>query len=190
MSLLRAAARIMAALASYAMTGEKPAARKPPASAAPETAVPDTFIALRPDFSVSRQLSAADVAAAAAQGYTLIVNNRPDGEMFGQPKGAEIEAAARAAGIAYVHIPVDGRGLTMDHISALKNAIKDAGGRTLAYCASGTRSTYLQAFLAASEGRAADEIIAEAAAAGYDISGARRTLEALRAAQQEDESRT
>lgn len=168
------------------MTGEKPPARKPPARGAMEAALPDKFIPLRPDFSVSRQIAAADVADAAAEGYTLIVNNRPDGEMFGQPKGAEIEAAARAAGIAYVHIPVDGGGLSMDHISALKNAIKEAGGKTLAYCASGTRSAYLQAFLAAAEGRAADEIIAEAAAAGFDISGARRTLEALKAAQQED----
>lgn len=146
----------------------------------------DKFRMLRPDFAVAPQLAAADVAAAAREGFTLIVNNRPDGEMIGQPKSADIEAAAAASGLAYVHIPVDGRGLTGDHISALKKALDDAGDKTLAFCASGTRSVFLQAFLAASEGRAADEIIAEARAAGYDLSGARRTLDALGASHRED----
>ena len=155
-------------------------------AAATEVSVTDKFRMLRPDFYVSPQIAAADIAAAAQEGFTLIVNNRPDGEMFGQPKSADLEAAAKAAGVSYVHIRVDGRGLSEDHISALKKALNEAGGKALAFCASGTRSTYLQAFLAASEGRAPDEIIAEARAAGYDVSGARRTLEALGADHQED----
>ena len=55
---------------------------------------------------VSGQIAPADVAEAAALGVTLIVNNRPDGEEPGQPSGAEIEAAAVAAGLEYRHIPV------------------------------------------------------------------------------------
>lgn len=146
----------------------------------------DKFTPLRPGFSVAPQLSAADIAEAAQEGYTLIVNNRPDGEMFGQPSSADLEAAARAAGIAYAHIPVDRRGVTMSHISALKNALEEAGGKTLAFCRSGARSTVVQAYLAASEGRDPDAIIAEAAEAGYDIAGQRPALEALKAAHQED----
>lgn len=151
-----------------------------------EKALSDKFTALRPGFSVSPQITAADIADAAAVGYTLIVNNRPDGEMIGQPKSAELEAAARAAGLAYVHIPVDGRGISMSHISALKAALEEAGGKTLAFCRTGTRSTMLESYLAASQGRNVDEIIAEAAAAGYDISGHRPALDALKAGYHED----
>ena len=35
-----------------------------------------------------------DVTAAAVEGVTMIVNNRPDGEDDGQPLAADIEAAA------------------------------------------------------------------------------------------------
>ncbi|MEL7030031.1 MAG: sulfur transferase domain-containing protein, partial [Pseudomonadota bacterium] len=71
------------------------------------------FRTLAPDFAVAPQISQQDVAAAAADGVVLIVNNRPDGEEPGQPAGAEIEAAARAAGVAYAAIPVDHRGFSM-----------------------------------------------------------------------------
>ncbi len=148
--------------------------------------MPDKFTALRPGFSVSPQLTVDDIADAAKAGYTLIVNNRPDGEMFGQPESADLEAAARKAGLAYVHIPVDGRGISMSHISALKSALEEAGDKTVAFCRSGARSTVLQSYLAAAEGRDPDAIIAEAEKAGYDIRGQRPALEALKAARQED----
>ncbi|MEZ5894147.1 MAG: TIGR01244 family sulfur transferase [Parvularculaceae bacterium] len=139
------------------------------------------FINLTEDFLVSPQINTADVAEAAAMGVTLIVNNRPDGEMIGQPASAEIEAAAKAAGLSYVHIPVDGRGISPSHISALKEALSMAPeGKTLAFCRSGTRSTIVRAYLEAASGRDADAIIAEAAAAGYDISAHRPALEALK----------
>lgn len=139
----------------------------------------DKFIPLRADFSASPQLLPGDMALAAADGYTLIVNNRPDGEAPGQPSSAEMEAAARAAGLSYVHIPVDGRGISPDHIFALKKALNETDGKALAFCTSGTRSVYLQAFAEAVSGRPADEIIAEAGQAGYNIAGARQTLLAL-----------
>src|SRR5262245_5719689 len=58
--------------------------------------------------SVSPQISLADVDEAARQGFRLIVNNRPDGEEPAQVPSREIEAAAVAAGLGYVHIPVHG----------------------------------------------------------------------------------
>jgi uncharacterized protein (TIGR01244 family) len=91
-----------------------------------------------------RQLQASDMAAAAALGVTLIVNNRPDGEEPGQPAAAEIEAAARAAGLDYAHIPVAGQ-ISGDAIAALSAALAQAEGRALLFCRSGTRSTYLWA---------------------------------------------
>ncbi|GJL92098.1 TIGR01244 family sulfur transferase [Hyphococcus sp.] len=147
------------------------------------------FTLLGDGFFVSPQITPAEVKIAAQEGFGLVVNNRPDGEMPGQPTSAEIEAAAHAAGLAYVHIPVDGRGISMSHISALKTALNNVENKkTLAYCRSGTRSAFVRAYLQAALGREAGEIIAEAAAAGYDISGHAQALEMLRAnASEEDD---
>jgi uncharacterized protein (TIGR01244 family) len=149
----------------------------------------EKFTHLGGAFFVSPQITPADVTLAAKEGFGLIVNNRPDGEAPGQPSSAEIKAAAQAAGLAYVHIPVDGRGMSMSHISALKKALSDAeNAKILAYCRSGMRSTFVRAYMQAAQGRAIDEMIAEAAAAGYDISGHAQALETLRAnASEEDD---
>ncbi len=138
------------------------------------------FIKLREDFWVAPQISAQDVREAAALGVRLIVNNRPDGEMIGQPKSAELEAAAKAAGLSYAHIPVDGSGVSMAHIDALAGAREAAGdGPVLAFCRSGTRSTIVDAYAQARAGRSAEDIIADAARAGYDLTGHQPALLAL-----------
>ena len=136
------------------------------------------FIALAPNFWVSPQIAAADLKAAKANGVTLVINNRPDGEEFGQPRGAEIEAAANALGIAYVAIPVGPMGVSTEHLDAFDRAVAANAGGVLAFCRSGTRSTILRAIAEARRGRPADAIISEAAEAGYNIAGQRRALEA------------
>jgi uncharacterized protein (TIGR01244 family) len=119
-------------------------------------------------FSVSPQISPADVAAAAAQGFTLIINNRPDGEAPGQPTGAQIEAAARAAGLDYLNAPVVGRPGPAQ-IEAVREAVARTDGKVLAYCRSGTRSICTWAM-----GQAGavdrDRLLRLGAAAGYDLS--------------------
>lgn len=122
--------------------------------------------------SVSPQISPADLQAAAAEGFKLVINNRPDGEDAGQPTSAEMEAAARAAGLDYVHIPVRG-GPNPDQVEANHRAVEAAGGPVLAFCRSGTRSIVtwsLGEFQADSRSR--DELVALGAEAGYDLSGA------------------
>ena len=100
---------------------------------------------------VSGQIRPEDVADAAAQGVSLIVNNRPDGEEPGQPAGTEIEAAARAAGLGYRHIPVAG-GIAPDQAEEMARLLDGAEGKLLAFCKSGTRSTYLWALAEARRG--------------------------------------
>ena len=80
---------------------------------------------------VSGQIRAEDVAGFAARGVTRIVNNRPDGEEAGQPPGAEIEAAARAAGIDYAFIPIAG-GFSGAQVAAMDAALANAAGDVLA----------------------------------------------------------
>ena len=111
----------------------------------------------------------------AGLGVAMLINNRPDGEEPGQPSSAEIEAAARAAGLAYRHIPVAG-GLSQALIAQMADALAAAEGDVLAFCKSGTRSTYLWALARARLGDDGDEIAAKAAAAGYDITPIRAHL--------------
>ena len=122
------------------------------------------------------QIAPDDIARAAAQGVTLIVNNRPDGEAPGQPDGETIEAAARAAGIDYAAIPIDSSGFDMARIAAMQAALGDAEGKILAYCRPGTRSTLLWALAEARGGRDPASIERAAQAAGYDLGPIRPAL--------------
>lgn len=91
------------------------------------------------DFSVAPQITLDDADAAAKAGFKLMINNRPDGEEPGQPTSAEMEAAARKAGLDYAYIPVVGRP-TPEQVDAVRAAVEQADGPVLAYCRSGTRS--------------------------------------------------
>ena len=119
------------------------------------------------DFWVSPQISLEDVAAARAQGFTRVINNRPDGESPDQPASSRIEAAARAAGLDYLFAPVSGRP-TAETIEAVRSATRGSSGKTLAYCRSGTRSIVTWALGQAGE-RDREELIRLGADAGYDL---------------------
>ena len=120
--------------------------------------------------SVAPQIDTDDVAAAARQGFTLIINNRPEQEEPGQPSGESIREAARAAGLAYVAIPITPGGFSPDQIKAMQQALDSAEGPVLAFCRSGTRSTFCWALAKGTAGEDADELVRKAASAGYDIS--------------------
>lgn len=118
----------------------------------------------------SPQIELADVAEAQALGIGMIINNRPEDESPDQTPGAEIEAAAKASGIAYVAIPVTHAGFSMPQVEAMQAALAEAGNKpVLAYCRSGTRSTLLWALAQARSGMAPQAIAAHAAGAGYDV---------------------
>ncbi|HEY5721643.1 MAG TPA: TIGR01244 family sulfur transferase [Allosphingosinicella sp.] len=125
---------------------------------------------------VAAQIWPADVSAAAAEGVTMIVNNRPDFEEAGQPEGAEIEAAALAAGLDYRFIPVSS-GISEAQIGAMAEALEAAGGKSLAFCRSGTRSTMLWALARARLGETGESLARKAAAAGYDLAPIRGILD-------------
>ncbi len=129
------------------------------------------FRAVTDSFSVSPQIEIADVTRAAADGFSLIINNRPDGEAPGQPASEVMAAEAKAHGLAYAYIPVTG-GPTPDQVAAVQAAIEGAPGKVLAYCRSGTRSIITWSLgQRASGALSADALIECGAAAGYDLSG-------------------
>ena len=139
------------------------------------------FRKLTEEVFASPQIGLAEVAAAKAQGIVLIINNRPEEESDDQTPGAEIEAAASAAGIAYVAIPITHAGFSEQQVNAMATALQGAGGPVLAYCRSGTRSTLLWALAEASGGGDPATIAARAAEAGYDISPVRPLVDMLAA---------
>ena len=120
--------------------------------------------------SVAPQITVDDIVAIKAAGFVAIVNNRPDEEEAGQPAGDAIRAAAEAAGLAYVAIPITHAGFSHPQIDAMTQALPAADGPVLAYCRSGTRCTMLWAL--SQHGVMDDqEITLRAAKAGYDVSG-------------------
>ena len=118
--------------------------------------------------SVAGQVRPEQLPEIAAAGVTTIINNRPDGEEPGQPSAAEMAAAAEAAGLRYRHIPVAG-GFSQPQVDAMAAALSEAEGRVLAFCKSGTRSTFLWALAEAQRGTDGEELMRKAAAAGYDL---------------------
>jgi uncharacterized protein (TIGR01244 family) len=121
--------------------------------------------------SVAPQIELSDVARAKAEGFALLINNRPDGESPDQPSSAQMQAAAEAAGLAYAYIPVRG-GPTAEQVEMERRILAEAKGPVLAYCRSGTRSIVTWSIGEALAGvRSRQELIELGARAGYDLTG-------------------
>lgn len=121
------------------------------------------------DVSVAPQISPDDMPALKAAGFTTIINNRPDGESFDQPSSDAMKVAAEAAGLAYHYIPLGRDGVSPQMVEETEAAFEGSDGPVLAFCRSGTRSTTLWALSQAGK-MPAQEIVAQAAHAGYDMS--------------------
>jgi len=118
----------------------------------------------------SPQIGIGDLEVAKAAGIAMIVNNRPDGEDSAAPQGEDIATAAEAAGLAYIAIPIGHSGFSEPQIDQMMRVMDQANGPVLAYCRSGTRSTFLWALARAKAGEDPDTITTAAMAAGYDVS--------------------
>jgi uncharacterized protein (TIGR01244 family) len=107
----------------------------------------DTTLPLRQiadDVFVAPQLDPAAMAEVARLGFRSVVNNRPDFEHGpDQPTSAAIEAAARAAGLEYRFLPVNGAYQSPEEIAAFKGLVASLPHPLLAFCRSGARSTKL-----------------------------------------------
>ena len=129
------------------------------------------------DFFISGQITPDQVQAFADQGFAALINNRPDDEEPGQPSSAVIEAAARVAGLDYLHAPMQGAQISVSDIARIHAVTQQASGKVLGFCRSGARSMLGWA-LAQSQDRPADEIIALARGAGQDLAPFRNVFEA------------
>jgi uncharacterized protein (TIGR01244 family) len=124
---------------------------------------------LSPRVAVAPQVRPEDIAGIAASGFAGIINNRPDGEVPGQPAGSAIALAAEAAGLTYADIPIGPAGMGMEDVEDCAAILRDATGPVLLFCRSGTRSANLALLAAALMGDDTDALIEAAAAHGYEL---------------------
>lgn len=127
------------------------------------------FRKLTDDVMVAPQIGIEAITAAADEGVTLVINNRPEDESEDQTPGPDIETAARENGLDYIAIPVTHAGFAEWQVTAMAEALEKAEGKVLAYCRSGTRSTLLWALARASKGDHPAVLAEQAADAGYDL---------------------
>lgn len=98
------------------------------------------------DVCVAPQLKPEAMNELARLGFRSVVNNRPDFEEGpSQPTSAAIEAAARGAGLQYVHLPVQPAYQSPEEIARFAALLQELPRPLLVFCRSGARSTKLYA---------------------------------------------
>ena len=130
-------------------------------------------------FAVAPQIDADDFSQIALSGYKFVINNRPDGETFGQLPCEEAAKAAAAHDLEYKPIPV--RGMPdPETIEALVDVLKTQDKPVLAYCRSGTRSCTLWALASVkAKQETVESALSKARQAGYDLSHISHVLHEL-----------
>jgi uncharacterized protein (TIGR01244 family) len=126
-------------------------------------------------FAVSPQISPEDMLLISEAGFKRVLCNRPDSEVPFSHQAATMEKAAIDAGLEFIVIPLTHQSMTPDTIARNHEAIDSSSGPVLAYCASGTRSTFAWALGAAKE-LGVENVTDRAAQAGYDLTSLRPAL--------------
>ncbi|MBA5686276.1 bifunctional protein tyrosine phosphatase family protein/NAD(P)/FAD-dependent oxidoreductase [Rugamonas apoptosis] len=134
-----------------------------------------TLQQLAPGLAVAPQIQPADVAQLARDGYRTIICNRPDGEAGDQPVFAQIAQAAREHGIETHYLPVESGKVSDEQAAAFGQLLATVPKPALAYCRTGMRSTTMWA-LSQSGSQPLPQLLAAAAAAGYDLKGVVRRI--------------
>ena len=117
---------------------------------------------------VAAQIAPQDIPNLATQGFTVLVCNRPDGEVPGQATMDEIEVACNAAGLLFVRYPVDAMNFPGPDIEGLGALFDDPNQSVLAYCRTGTRCANLWVTSQTGDGQA--EAMQTARDIGFDLS--------------------
>ncbi|MFT4768515.1 MAG: hypothetical protein ACI8RN_001652 [Glaciecola sp.] len=100
------------------------------------------YVKLTETVAAASQIQVADLAAIAAAGYQVVINNRPDGEAMGQPSSEEMRAAAASEGLEYHYYPLNAFNYPGPDLSAMAELF-DGSRPVFAFCRSGTRSSNL-----------------------------------------------
>lgn len=132
------------------------------------------IIELTDSLAVSGQITPEDVATIAAQGYQVLVNNRPDGEEGTQPSDSVIREAAVVAGLEYHYLPVTHASFPGPDFAVMCDLLEDTSRRTFAFCRSGTRCANLWVASVSEDKR--EKAAAVAGQQGFDLGMASRFI--------------
>lgn len=135
---------------------------------------------LEPSYAVSPQIAAEDVAAIAEAGFRTIICNRPDQEITPDLHAAVIAEAAEAAGLRFVVNPVFPGQITEENLDLQSSSMGGEHGPTLAYCASGNRSSIVWSFVRAGD-LGVDAVLSATTSVGYQHEPFRAHFEAAAA---------
>ncbi|MBM3096141.1 TIGR01244 family phosphatase [Ensifer sp. T173] len=95
--------------------------------------------------SIMAQPATDEFQSFADQGFTGLINVRPDGEDEEQPGSEQEAAAAKKARMSYTFIPVTLPTVTESEVAAFQEALDEAEGPVVAHCKSGRRALHLYA---------------------------------------------
>ena len=129
---------------------------------APDATAFPNYRVLRPGLAVAGQPSAAGLAQLKAMGFKTVVNLRTEKE------GAkDEELVVKAAGLAYVSVPVTAETLSQADADAVGRVIDDPlAGPVLLHCSTANRVGAVWAILRVRQGKTLDEAEAEGRAMG------------------------
>lgn len=134
--------------------------------------------------SVAGQITPEEVTALAKQGFSTIINNRPDHEEPAQPGAAAVKAEAERQGLQYLYQPVTTATISKADVTAFYNAVQRAPKPILAHCRSGTRCYLLWGLSQVLFDNASPlAIVAEATHKGYDLRALPQLAERMQAEQ-------
>ncbi len=119
--------------------------------------------------SVGGQITVEHVQQLGEAGFKGIICNRPDNEDFIQTSFADIEQAAKDAGLEIRYVPISHGGLNMGDVEDFGAARNAMDGPHFAYCHSGMRTSSIWALHQASTGTDVNEILNKAANAGFRL---------------------
>lgn len=125
-------------------------------------------VALDDMYFVGPQAIADDFAELKSMGFERIINNRPDGEVEGQPLSSDLKAAAQKLGLEYIENPIDLNALGEQQVEIQSDALTDAK-KTFAFCRTGTRSSVLWVLVKNAQGNAYPELVGYVSSKGFDL---------------------
>lgn len=140
---------------------------------------PTSPVVLSSILSVGPAPTPADIARLAQAGFRSIINNRPDTDQALTMTSDEVATAAAATGLAYAHIPVEGKNPLEKDVRAFATALANLPKPIFAYCQSGGRSAALWALASVGE-HDSDTLISMCHGIGFDVSGLRAKMDMRR----------
>lgn len=120
--------------------------------------------------TISDQPDLATLTTLKKEGFTHIVNLRPDGESPTAPNHKTASHTAHEAGLHYHYLPISLQTLTRADVRAFQQILQNTKGPIFAHCASGKRVMSLYTLGLALDGYIrADEILSFGRNHGFDI---------------------